>query len=229
MSGAPQVQNQSPQQNAIGGVPQQPRGQELPQQPGTQGPPPQAGYQPEMMAQQGMSQQAPQQGMAQQAPQYASGQHPAAGRQRVPGPVIDAIDIDDIIQTDVVTAEVDTPVQELTVMMENEDVGSVVILDDEVPAGVVTDRKIALTLDKVDDLSEFTARDVISEEIFTGSTSMTMSEILDKMSMENIRRFPIVDENGVLQGIITLDDLLVLLGNELQKATDIIQAQSPRL
>ena len=44
-----------------------------------------------------------------------------------------------------------------------------------------------------------------------------------------VRRLPIVDENGTLEGIVALDDILVLLGTELGNATEIIREQSPRL
>jgi len=37
-----------------------------------------------------------------------------------------------------------------------------------------------------------------------------------------------VDEDGRLQGIVTLDDLLVFLGNQLSDALEVISAQSRR-
>jgi CBS domain-containing protein len=39
----------------------------------------------------------------------------------------------------------------------------------------------------------------------------------------------VVNEDGALAGIVTLDDVLVLLGTELGIAADIMQAQSSRL
>jgi CBS domain-containing protein len=58
---------------------------------------------------------------------------------------------------------------------------------------------------------------------------MTVFEVLDEMGEAGIRRFPIVDEDGTLEGIVTLDDLLVLLGKEIQSATEIIQSQLSHL
>jgi len=144
-------------------------------------------------------------------------------------PQLESVDIEDVIQTDVVTAEPDTPVPAVASMMEKEDVGAVIVVDDEEPVGVITDRKIALSLQEQEDASEQTAEDVMTEDLVSGTTVITVFEVLDKMSEEDIRRFPIVDEDGSLEGIVTLDDLLVLLGTEIERATEIIQSQSPRL
>jgi len=196
------------------------RQEPLPSQPGTQGPPPTSGMQSGMGTpggqQQGM---APQPGMGGQQ----------MGRPGVAGRLLESVNIDDIIQTDVVTAQTDTPVPELSSKMAQEDVGSVVVVEDDQPVGIVTDRMIALELESEGNLSDKKVEDVVSEGLETGTSTLTVFEVLNRMSSENIRRFPIVNEDGELQGIITLDDILVLLGTELERATEIIQTQSPRL
>jgi CBS-domain-containing membrane protein len=58
---------------------------------------------------------------------------------------------------------------------------------------------------------------------------MNVYEAINQLSDEEIRRLPVVDEDGELVGIVTLDDLLVLLSRELSMAGDIIEEQSPRL
>lgn len=144
------------------------------------------------------------------------------------GPRLQSVDIEDVVQTDVVTAEPDTPAPELAEKMAEEDVGAVIVVDRDEPVGVVTDRTVALALRK-GDVSERTARDLLSEDLVTGTTTMTVFDALDELSEANVRRLPIVDEDGSLEGIVTLDDILVLLGTELEKAAAIIRNQSPRL
>jgi CBS domain-containing protein len=152
-----------------------------------------------------------------------------ARRPGIAGPHLQSVTIDDIIQTDVVTVEPDTPLQSVAAKLAEEDVGAVVAVEDDEPVGVVTDRQIALYLQEMTDPTEHTARDVLSEDIITGTTVLTVFEVLEQLSEEDIRRLPIVDDEGKLEGIVTLDDLLVLLGSELGKAADIIKTQSPRL
>lgn len=139
------------------------------------------------------------------------------------------VTVTDIIQTDVVTAELDSPIPDIATRMEEEEVGSVIVLDGEKPVGIVTDRAIALFCQEMEAPQEYTAEDVLSEKLISGDREMTISDVLEKMSEEKIRRFPVLDEDGSLEGIVTLDDLLVLLGSEMQKSTDVIQGQSSRL
>jgi CBS domain-containing protein len=133
------------------------------------------------------------------------------------------------MEEDVVTVQPDTPVPTVTAQMETEDVGAVVVVDDNEPQSVVTDREVALALGDMPDLADKTAEDLISDEMVTGEQQMSVYEALQQLSEENIRRLPIVDENGDLIGIVTLDDIIVLIGEEMQDAADIIQTQSPRL
>lgn len=144
-------------------------------------------------------------------------------------PRLESVTIDDIVATDVVTAERDTPVVTVVAEMAERDVGSVVIVDDERPVGIVTDRDIALALEDTPDLTDRSIEDFVTSEPATGTVDMTVFEVVRRLDAEGVRRLPIVDDDGALQGIITLDDVLVLLEAELGNVTDIIKTQSPRL
>ena len=52
--------------------------------------------------------------------------------------------VQDLARSEVVTAHTDTAVSKLAEQMADERVGSVVITDDEMPIGIVTDRDLAL-------------------------------------------------------------------------------------
>lgn len=115
--------------------------------------------------------------------------------------------------------------------MADANVGSVVVLENDTPVAVLTDRKIALNIPQLDDPASTQVDELVSEsELVTGTLQMTLFEALDQLSEANVRRLPIVDEEeGTLEGIVTLDDIIVLLTSELGKVGDIVQAQSPRL
>lgn len=162
----------------------------------------------------------------------------AAGRQmgggmqqgRTAEPILEPVDIQEIIEEDVVTVQEDDTVGDTVSEMAQQDVGSVVVVDDdENPTGIVTDRKVALALEDETDIVDETVDEVATEDLVTATTDMNAFEALEELSNEEIRRLPIVDEDGELQGIITIDDLLVLLESELHKIAETISAQSPRL
>ena len=127
----------------------------------------------------------------------------------------------EIATTDVVTASEDTDVREILELMDDESVGSVVITDGDEPAGIVTDRSIALEMREMDSIDEMTAEDVMAEDPATISDDASHFEALETMSDEGIRRLPIV-EDGSLSGIISLDDLLMVTAAELSHASDVI-------
>lgn len=148
------------------------------------------------------------------------------GRQEVP---LAPVTLEDVVQTDVVTASPDTPVRAITTEMRDQDVGSVVVTEGDEVVGVVSDRRIALQLDSTPDLASQEVRTLVDRDATTATASMTVFEALQVMNDETIRRLPVVDSEGTLQGIVTLDDVLVMLGTELGNAVEIIEAQSPRL
>jgi len=165
----------------------------------------------------------------QMGPQGQQGGAQSARPPRGTGRALQAITVDELVQTDVVTAEQDASLNELADLMAEEDVGCVVIVEDQKPQGIVTDRKLALTLRSSDEQEATTARDLLHGDLITGSEDMNVFEALQRLEEASIRRLPIVSEEGELTGIVTLDDILVLLGSELSNAAEIIKAQSPRL
>lgn len=176
----------------------------------------------------GQRQQMPMQAGGGMTQGMAQGQPPQQQPQGM-GAAMQPITIDDIIQTEVVTAEPSATITDVTEQMAEEEVGSVVIVEDDEPVGLVTDRKIALSLTEMPDLAEEEVESIMTEELTTGSAEMTLMQALEEMSAEGIRRLPIVDEDGSLAGIVTLDDILVLLCHEMDTAAEIIEMQSPRL
>lgn len=136
--------------------------------------------------------------------------------------------IADIARTDVVTVDIETSVPELARVMRDEGVGSVVVLDGkETVAGMITDRDVVtfgFTID--DDPRTLVANDLLATNVFTVPSDAGVGDVIDRMADEGVRRVPVVDE-GDLVGIVTLDDLVVLLADELGDLASVIQGESP--
>lgn len=126
------------------------------------------------------------------------------------------------------TVQPDTPITQVVGEMSDNDVGSVIVLEDGEPSGVLTDRTIALALEGNQNIDDVTARDLVDGDLVTVNTEANVFDALQEISDAGIRRLPVLDEEGNLAGIVTLDDILVLLGSELNKATEVIRKQSPR-
>jgi CBS domain-containing protein len=150
------------------------------------------------------------------------------GTQLGPAP-LEPISVEDIARTEVVTAEREDTVESIVDDMAENNVGSVVVVEEGRPVGVVTDRSIAMALGENPDVLEQTAEDLMPQELVTASIDSDAFQVLDRMSEAGVRRIPIVDEDGDLQGVVTLDDVLLYLEDNLHTVAETVRAQFPDL
>jgi CBS domain-containing protein len=101
--------------------------------------------------------------------------------------------------------------------MTDMNVGSVIITENGSPSGLITDRDIVakvLALGK--DSSKTRIREVMISPVVSISEDKDIVDVTHLMSTHGIRRLPVTDAKGKLTGVISLDDVLVLLGEEMQ-------------
>jgi CBS domain-containing protein len=147
--------------------------------------------------------------------------------------------IKEIAREAVVTASPDTEISFLAKEMREYDVGSIVIVEDDEPVGVVTDRDLSVRfLAEVDEIHEaieneedinigdVTASDVMTHGVFTVDGDESVMDVMMEMCGENVRRVPVV-EDGELYGIVTLDDFVALLATEFNNLASVIVSESP--
>ena len=120
----------------------------------------------------------------------------------------------------VVVAEKDTGIVALAQLMRKHHVGDVVVVEKQVdrmlPVGIVTDRDIVVELIAEEvDLESVSTGDVMSTELITAKQKEGLWDTLQLMRSQGIRRLPVVSEEGFLEGILTVDDLIELLADEL--------------
>lgn len=127
----------------------------------------------------------------------------------------------------VVTTDRDSTVGDIVEKLDSENVGAVVIAEDDEPVGIVTDRDVALAVGRSDDVASLPVEEVMTEDPVTIRADAEAVEISRIIDEHNVRRIPIVDESGTLTGIATLDDLVATIGEQLDNVSDTIEAQSP--
>jgi CBS domain-containing protein len=140
----------------------------------------------------------------------------------------DTMAITDLIIEGVETAGPSATVEALAMRMAEAGVGSIIIEENMKPVGIVTDRDIATRVDARDTTaSSATARDIMTSDPVTVTNDAGLLEVTNAMAEASVRRLPIVNDNGTLVGIITLDDVMLLLATELSNLGGVIQAESP--
>ncbi|HNZ56018.1 MAG TPA: CBS domain-containing protein [Methylophilaceae bacterium] len=125
-----------------------------------------------------------------------------------------------ICNREVITVQLDATILHVATLMRQYHVGDVVVIDNHkdktVPVGIVTDRDVVVEVVATElDGAVITAGDIMVHSLTVIKESSGIFEAITLMSSKGIRRLPVVDDDGNLLGIITLDDLLLLLGKEL--------------
>ena len=133
----------------------------------------------------------------------------------------------DIARTSVVTAAPNATLTEVARRMHEEAVGSVVVVEAGAPIGCVTDRDLAMTvIDEGRDAAETAVGDVLPEDLVTVDADAGVYDLFELFSEQGVRRVPVV-EDGDLAGIVSLSDLVVLLGMELQHLATAVRSSAP--
>jgi CBS domain-containing protein len=124
--------------------------------------------------------------------------------------------IGDLIRKPAQTLLPDASCEEAAALMRDENVGSVVVADGGKPAGVVTDRDIVVRVVAAGgDPARTPVRDAMSDTPVFVARSRTVGEAISYMRDMGIRRVPVVDDEGTLHGVVSLDDLLLALADQL--------------
>jgi CBS domain-containing protein len=123
-----------------------------------------------------------------------------------------------------VTLPTDATIQEAATAMDRAAVGAVVIVDGEHPVGLVTDRDL-VTRGLARRLPPDSRVDgVMSAGVVCVDADAELSQVASILSVHPFRRVPVVDQDRMV-GMVTLDDLIVRLSNDLQHVTKGVTAQ----
>lgn len=138
--------------------------------------------------------------------------------------------VGEICNRDVVILKRDDTILEAAKLMRQHHIGDVLVVEERgdirIPVGIVTDRDLVVEIMAPDlDQKVITAGDIMVRELVTVKESIGVFEAIQYMRSKAVRRLPVVDENGGLVGILTLDDLLELLSEELLAIAKLVKYQ----
>jgi CBS domain-containing protein len=114
--------------------------------------------------------------------------------------------------------------------MHQRAVGALVVVNDaDQPIGIVTDRDlVSRVLAKGRNPTETTIRDVMTIAPKTIRESAPIETALLAMRTGRFRRLPVIDEDDMLVGLITLDDILMLLAEEFSQVGRLLKRETPQ-
>ncbi len=118
--------------------------------------------------------------------------------------------IEEIMTKAPVIGSPDLTAREAAFLMKSWKVGSVVIVEDGVPMGIVTERDFVDKVVAENKLpSKVTVREIMSSPLLTADPKTSVEEAARKMSSLGVRRLPVV-VGDQLVGMVTENDILKL-------------------
>lgn len=124
------------------------------------------------------------------------------------------MEIGQLISRAVLTIDASESFREASVLMFERGVGSAVVLTDGKPSGLITDRDALRAIAREADLDSATVADFVSGKLLTVDGETEVIEAARLMREKGFRHLVVVDEDGDLEGVFSMRDLVVGLIQE---------------
>ena len=134
---------------------------------------------------------------------------------------------------EVIIVEPTISVTEAAVLMRRHHVGDLVVVEkaggQARPVGIITDRDIVIEVvaQKIDPDS-LTVNDIMSTDPVSVVEATSLLDTLDLMKQHGIRRMLVVDDSGSLQGLLTADDAIELIAEQLSDLIQLVNREVTR-
>ena len=115
--------------------------------------------------------------------------------------------ISEVMTTDVETVTADQSAREAAKFMLRVEAGSIPVTEGDRVIGMITDRDIAVRGVAEGRGPDTPVRDLMTDHIICARGDDNVDDVAQRMSQQQVRRLPVLDENEKLIGIVSLGDL----------------------
>lgn len=119
-----------------------------------------------------------------------------------------SIKVEEVMVKPVITLSVASMVKEAVEIMSKHEIGCLVVVHEETPVGIITERDMLgrVLLASKDPLTTKLSQ-IMSAPIIFGEPKMSIQDAVTLMTEKKIKHLPII-ENGRLVGLVTITDLI---------------------
>lgn len=140
----------------------------------------------------------------------------------------------DFCKRNVCVIQSNSTVLSAAVLMRKNHVGSLIVVGNgngelRRPVGIVTDRDIVLEVIACDLAPEtILVEDIMFRTLHTVNENAGVFKTIHLMHEYGVRRLPVIDDSGELVGMVTFDDLFLLLSREMEELSKLIAKENVR-
>ena len=134
---------------------------------------------------------------------------------------------------EVIIVEPAISVTEAAVLMRRHHVGDLVVVEKEgeeaIPIGIITDRDIVIEVmaQKLNPDS-LTVKDIMSTDPVRVAETVSLLDTLELMKQRGVRRVLVVADSGGLQGLLSADDAVELIAEQINDLTQLVEREITR-
>jgi CBS domain-containing protein len=142
--------------------------------------------------------------------------------------------VGEVCNRQVVIARRDEHVREAAQRMRDLHVGTLVVVGEQdsrrIPVGLVTDRDLVIRVlsETPPNVDALVLGDVMTTELVTAREEDNLWDVIKKMRSFGVRRLPVVNGQGGLEGILSFDDLIDLVAEELSDLSALVSREQKR-
>lgn len=141
--------------------------------------------------------------------------------------------LSEICNRSVVVTLAKTSVEEASRLMREHHVGSLVVVDESArgrrPIGIITDRDVVVEVVAAGVApTTVTVGEIMGPELVSAREEDEPWDTIQVMKDRGVRRIPVVGSDGLLVGIVTVDDLLELIADQLDGLAEVISSEQNR-
>ena len=141
--------------------------------------------------------------------------------------------VGEICNRQVVICQPEDSIQQAVELMRSNHVGDVIVVEHKLnmhfPVGILTDRDIVIeVMAEGADAKSITVKDVMSSELISVREDDHIIETIEKMRDKGIRRVPVVNRDGGLEGILAVDDTIELVAELLSDLVKLFKHEFKR-
>ena len=133
--------------------------------------------------------------------------------------------VEKLMQRPVSTVDRSTSLVDAARQLMQDSVGALVVIDVSTskPVGIITDRDLVVLVAKGLDPKQTNVDWFSQPPLETVRIDDAIEVATEKMRESGVRRLPVLDAEGRLAGIVSLDDVLVLLGREISDVASAVE------
>ena len=128
----------------------------------------------------------------------------------------------DLMTRDVFTVTADETCSDAAHVMCEKDVGSVPVVDPQgAVVGIVTDRDLCIcAYHSGKALADLSVKEAMTSNVISVRPDDDADRIIELMELNQIRRLPVIDDDGLLRGFIATADIARSSGDGLDEVSD---------